>query len=96
VASFQFNELPLGAVKPSDNSWLKNQLAAQANGLHGNLQNFWPNVQTSTWIGGSSDYSNLQYVCQIISALFVPILGSHPARAVLIGEGVQIDSSAST
>ncbi|KAJ7903647.1 hypothetical protein B0H14DRAFT_3680528 [Mycena olivaceomarginata] len=59
LASFQFNELPLGAVKPSDNSWLKNQLAAQANGLHGNLQNFWPNVQTSTWIGGSSDYSNL-------------------------------------
>ncbi|KAK7033028.1 ricin B-type lectin domain-containing protein [Favolaschia claudopus] len=59
LAPFKFNELPLGAVKPTDNSWLKNQLSMQANGLHGNLQNFWPNVQTSTWLGGNSDYSNL-------------------------------------
>ncbi|KAJ6513379.1 hypothetical protein C8R45DRAFT_1068356 [Mycena sanguinolenta] len=56
---FTYNELPLGAVKPSANGWLMNQLTLQANGLHGNLQNFWPNVQTSSWIGGTSDYSNL-------------------------------------
>ncbi|KAJ7451471.1 hypothetical protein B0H11DRAFT_313277 [Mycena galericulata] len=55
---FQYMELPLGAVKPSANSWLQNQLLAQANGLHGNLQNFWPSVQTSAWLGGS-DYSSL-------------------------------------
>ncbi|KAJ7637664.1 hypothetical protein DFH06DRAFT_1218847 [Mycena polygramma] len=60
VEAFKYNELPLGAVKPSENSWLQNQLAAQGSGLHGNLQNFYPFVQTSTWLGGSSDYSNLQ------------------------------------
>ncbi|KAJ7158775.1 hypothetical protein C8R46DRAFT_1110259 [Mycena filopes] len=59
LAAFKYNELPLGAVKPSENSWLKTQLELQANGLHGNLQNFWPFVQSSTWLGGSSDYSNL-------------------------------------
>ncbi|KAJ6506082.1 hypothetical protein DFH09DRAFT_1251810 [Mycena vulgaris] len=51
-------ELPLGAIKPSENSWLQNQLIAQANGLHGNLQKFWPSVQTSAWLGGA-DYNNL-------------------------------------
>ncbi|KAF7323898.1 Ricin B-type lectin domain-containing protein [Mycena kentingensis (nom. inval.)] len=55
---FKYNELPLGAIKPTENSWLKNQLVAQANGLHGNLQNFWPSVQTSAWLGGS-DYNGL-------------------------------------
>ncbi|KAJ7058824.1 hypothetical protein C8F01DRAFT_990284 [Mycena amicta] len=59
VEPFKYNELPLGAVKPSENSWLKNQLVTQANGLHGNLQNFWPTVQTSDWLGGGSDYSSL-------------------------------------
>ncbi|KAJ7773249.1 hypothetical protein B0H16DRAFT_1511646 [Mycena metata] len=59
LAAFKYQELPLGAVKPSANSWLLNQLESQANGLHGNLQNFWPDVQTSSWVGGSSDYSNL-------------------------------------
>ncbi|KAJ7470923.1 hypothetical protein FB451DRAFT_1339761 [Mycena latifolia] len=58
VEPFKYNELPLGAIKPSENSWLKNQLVAQANGLHGNLQNFWPSVQTSAWLGGT-DYSAL-------------------------------------
>ncbi|KAF7306264.1 Ricin B-type lectin domain-containing protein [Mycena indigotica] len=59
LEAFKYNELPLGAVKPSENSWLKNQLVAQASGLHGNLQNFWPIVQTSQWVGGTSDYSSL-------------------------------------
>ncbi|KAJ7035032.1 hypothetical protein C8F04DRAFT_1099857 [Mycena alexandri] len=59
LAPFKYQELPLGAVKPSANSWLLNQLESQASGLHGNLQNFWSYVQTSTWLGGTSDYSNL-------------------------------------
>ncbi|KAJ7931416.1 hypothetical protein B0H13DRAFT_1958029 [Mycena leptocephala] len=47
LATVKYNELPLGA------------LLAQANGLHGNLQNFWPVVQNSVWLGGTGDYSNL-------------------------------------
>ncbi|KAJ7481270.1 hypothetical protein B0H11DRAFT_2023319 [Mycena galericulata] len=58
LAPFKYTELPLGAVKPSPNSWLHNQLLAQAAGLHGNLQNFYPTVQTSAWLGGA-DYSSL-------------------------------------
>ncbi|KAF9265063.1 hypothetical protein L218DRAFT_924877 [Marasmius fiardii PR-910] len=36
-----------------------NQLQAQANGLHGHLQDFWGPIQNSKWIGGSDDYSAL-------------------------------------
>nr|GAT43967.1 predicted protein [Mycena chlorophos] len=56
---FVYNELPLGVVKPSAGSWLLNQLEAQANGLHGNLQNFWSTIQNNDWIGGTGDYSSL-------------------------------------
>lgn len=56
---FQYQDLPLGAVKPTANSWLMNQLETQANGLHGHLYDFYNYVQQSEWIGGNQDYSNL-------------------------------------
>jgi uncharacterized protein len=46
-------KLPLGAVKPS--GWLKSQLEAQAAGLSGNLDDFWPDLKNSAWHGGNGD-----------------------------------------
>lgn len=62
VEPFQYDSLPLGAVKPTPNSWLMNQLETQANGLHGHLNEFYGYVQQSDWIGGNQDYSSLEYV----------------------------------
>ncbi|MFX0074410.1 MAG: beta-L-arabinofuranosidase domain-containing protein [Candidatus Hermodarchaeota archaeon] len=45
--------LKLGEVKPG--GWLKNQLITQANGLSGHLDEFWPDVMDSGWIGGSAE-----------------------------------------
>jgi hypothetical protein len=45
--------LPLGAVKPS--GWLKSQLEAQAAGLTGNLDDFWPDLVNSAWHGGDGE-----------------------------------------
>ncbi len=45
--------LPLGEVKPT--GWLKNQLAIQAAGLSGSLDEFWPDVKHSSWIGGKAE-----------------------------------------
>jgi hypothetical protein len=46
-------KLPLGAVKPS--GWLKSQLTDQANGLTGNLDDFWPDLVNSSWHGGNGE-----------------------------------------
>ena len=46
-------ELPLGAIKPT--GWLKNQLEIQAKGLGGHLDEFWPDIKDSAWIGGKSE-----------------------------------------
>lgn len=46
-------KLPLGAVKPS--GWLKTQLEIQAEGLTGNLDDFWPDLVNNAWRGGSGD-----------------------------------------
>ncbi|KAL0577861.1 hypothetical protein V5O48_004133 [Marasmius crinis-equi] len=59
LAPTKFNTLPLGAVKPTPDSWLLAQLQAQADGLHGHLQDFWDTIKDSNWIGGKSDYSEL-------------------------------------
>ncbi len=41
--------LPLGAIKPE--GWLKSQLEAQASGLTGNIDDFWPDLVNSSWRG---------------------------------------------
>ena len=45
-----FEPLPLGQVKPA--GWLLDQLQIQADGLTGHLDEFWPDVARSQWIGG--------------------------------------------
>jgi hypothetical protein len=46
-------KLPLGAVKPA--GWLLSQLEAQAAGLTGNLDDFWPDLVNSAWHGGPGE-----------------------------------------
>ncbi len=46
-------KLPLGTVKPA--GWLKSQLEAQADGLSGNLDEFWPDLINSSWHGGEGE-----------------------------------------
>lgn len=49
-----FRELPLGTIKPR--GWLRDQLQAQANGLTGHLEDFWPDLgKESAWKGGSGE-----------------------------------------
>ena len=48
-----FIRLPLGSVKPA--GWLKAQLEAEASGLTGNLDDFWPDLLNSSWKGGDGD-----------------------------------------
>ena len=46
-------KLPLGSVKPE--GWLKSQLEAQAAGLTGNIDDFWPDLVNSSWRGGDGE-----------------------------------------
>jgi len=46
-------KLPLGSVKPD--GWLKDQLKAQAAGLTGNIDDFWPDLLNSAWRGCTGD-----------------------------------------
>jgi len=46
-------KLPLGAVRPK--GWLQSQLEAQAEGLTGNIDDFWPDLVNSSWHGGTGE-----------------------------------------
>ncbi|MCX6334893.1 MAG: glycoside hydrolase family 127 protein [Bacteroidia bacterium] len=46
-------KLPLGSIKPE--GWLKAQLEAQAAGLTGKIDDFWPDLKNSAWRGGTGD-----------------------------------------
>lgn len=48
-----FAPLPLGSIRPA--GWLLNQLRIQAGGLSGSLDEFWPDVAHSGWIGGAAE-----------------------------------------
>lgn len=48
-----FRPLPLGAIRPL--GWLHDQLRIQANGLSGHLDEFWPDIADSAWIGGQAE-----------------------------------------
>src|SRR5215472_9971851 len=45
--------LPLGSIQPK--GWLRDQLRIQADGLSGHLDEFWPDIMESGWIGGSAE-----------------------------------------
>lgn len=45
--------LPLGQVRPM--GWLRDQLRIQRDGLSGHLDEFWPDVARSRWIGGDAE-----------------------------------------
>jgi len=49
----QFEPLATGAIRPR--GWLKQQLELQANGLSGHLDEFWPDIRDSGWIGGDAE-----------------------------------------
>jgi hypothetical protein len=53
LAPRALDPLPLGAIKPA--GWLANQLRIQANGLSGHLDEFWPDIKDSKWIGGTAE-----------------------------------------
>jgi len=48
-----FIPLPLGSIRPT--GWLRNQLRIQADGLCGNLDEFWPPIKRNGWLGGDLD-----------------------------------------
>ncbi|RPI20335.1 MAG: hypothetical protein EHM61_27245 [Acidobacteria bacterium] len=45
--------LPLGGIRPT--GWIKQQLRIQADGLTGHLDEFWPDIKDSGWIGGKAE-----------------------------------------
>ncbi|NQU08045.1 MAG: hypothetical protein HQ583_05745, partial [Candidatus Abyssubacteria bacterium] len=48
-----FDPLPPGCILPS--GWLRNQLQIHADGLSGHLDEFWPDIADSGWIGGEAE-----------------------------------------
>src|SRR6056297_2543912 len=51
----QYNELPLGAIRPE--GWLRRQLQTMAGGLTGRLDELYPQVcgDRNAWLGGDGD-----------------------------------------
>ncbi|RAH82390.1 hypothetical protein BO86DRAFT_429272 [Aspergillus japonicus CBS 114.51] len=54
---FLFNTFAPGAIRPT--GWLQDQIQLSADGLGGNLMEFYRYVQRSTWLGGEYEYSEL-------------------------------------
>lgn len=48
-----FEPLPINSIRPE--GWLLNQLRLQAKALCGHLDEFWPDVMRSGWIGGDAE-----------------------------------------
>ncbi|MGI6544089.1 MAG: beta-L-arabinofuranosidase domain-containing protein [Limnochordia bacterium] len=48
-----YTPLPLGTIRPQ--GWLLDQLRIQAAGLTGHLDEFWPDIADSGWIGGNAE-----------------------------------------
>src|SRR4051812_45258848 len=53
LQALAFEPLPLGAIRPT--GWLEKQLRIQAGGLSGHLDEFWPDIRDSAWIGGKAE-----------------------------------------
>lgn len=53
LARRRFDPLPVGAIRPR--GWLHAQLRIQAEGLSGHLDEFWPDIARSGWIGGDAE-----------------------------------------
>ncbi|MGC8638274.1 MAG: beta-L-arabinofuranosidase domain-containing protein [Isosphaeraceae bacterium] len=53
IPPIAFRPLPLGQVKPA--GWLLDQLRVQASGISGHLDEFWPDIKNSAWIGGKAE-----------------------------------------
>src|SRR3974390_3115477 len=53
LAQSKFHPLPLGSILPS--GWLREQLELQSHGLTGHLDEFWPDLKNSSWIGGTGE-----------------------------------------
>ena len=49
----RFRPMPLGSIRPE--GWLRRQLRIQADGLTGRLDEFWPDIADSGWIGGAAE-----------------------------------------
>lgn len=49
----QFETYPMRSIKPA--GWLADQLRIQADGLSGHLDQFWPDIKDSAWIGGDAE-----------------------------------------
>lgn len=48
-----FRAFSINAIKPQ--GWLARQLQLQADGLSGHLDEFWPDIKDSAWIGGTAE-----------------------------------------
>ncbi len=53
LAPLEFRPFPLAAISPK--GWLERQLRIQADGLSGHLDEFWPDIRDSAWIGGQAE-----------------------------------------
>ena len=51
----EINMRPLTARELKPEGWLRQQLEIQARGLSGHLDQIWPDVRDSAWLGGDRD-----------------------------------------